>query len=159
MNPAKYKRTWLANKAIYRTRMLIGDGGRLVIIAPGVKEFGEDREIDRLIRKYGYRTTPEILEHVAANEELRSNLSAAAHLIHGSSEERFEVLYAPGTLTEDETRSVGYSYGDAAQLTAQYQCQDLDNGWHQDSNGEEFYFIRDPGLGLWMRADHPYAVR
>ena len=155
MNPAKYKRTWLANKAIYRTRMLIGDGGRLVVIAPGVKEFGEDREIDRLIRKYGYRTTPEILEQVANNEELRSNLSAAAHLIHGSSEERFEVLYAPGTLTEDEIKSVGYSYGDAAQLTQQYQCQDLDNGWHQDANGEEFYFIRDPGLGLWMRGDHP----
>jgi len=90
---------------------------------------------------------------------LRNNLSAAAHLIHGSSEGRFEVLYAPGTLTEDEVKSVGYSYGNAAQLTEQYQCQDLDNGWHQDANGEEFYFIRDPGLGLWMRADHPYAVR
>ena len=159
MNPAKYKRTWLANKAIYRTRMLIGDGGRLVVIAPGVKEFGEDREIDRLIRKYGYRTTPEVLQFVAENEELRNNLSAAAHLLHGSSENRFEVLYAPGTLTREETESVGYSYGDAAQLTEQYQCQDLTDGWHQDSNGEEFYFIRDPGLGLWMRADHPFVVR
>ena len=159
MNPAKYKRTWLANKAIYRTRMLIGDGGRLVVIAPGVKEFGEDREIDRLIRKYGYRTTPEVLEFVAENEELRNNLSAAAHLLHGSSENRFEVLYAPGTLTREETESVGYSYGDAAQLTEQYQCQDLTDGWHQDRNGEEFYFIRDPGLGLWMRADHPFVVR
>ncbi len=159
MNPSKYKRTWLANKAIYRTRMLIGDGGRLVIIAPGVKEFGEDKEIDRLIRKYGYRTTPEILQAVSENAELRSNLSAAAHLMHGSSENRFEVLYAPGTLTREETESVGYSYGDAAQLAEQYQVADLTDGWHQDVNGEEFYFIRDPGLGLWMRADHPHAVR
>jgi hypothetical protein len=159
MNPSKYKRTWLANKAIYRTRMLIGDAGRLVVIAPGVKEFGEDREIDRLIRKYGYRTTPEVLEFVAQNEELRSNLSAAAHLMHGSSENRFEILYAPGTLSREETESVGYSYGDAAQLADQYQCEGLTDGWHQSRDGEEFYFIRDPGLGLWMRADHPFAVR
>ncbi len=159
MNPAKYKRTWLANKAIYRTRMLIGDGGRLVVIAPGVKEFGEDREIDRLIRKYGYRTSPEVLEFVANNEELRSNLSAAAHLMHGSSENRFEILYAPGTLSREETESVGYSYGDAAQLADQYQCEGLTDGWHQSRDGEEFYFIRDPGLGLWMRGDHPFVVR
>lgn len=157
MNPAKYKRTWLANKAVYRTRMLIGDGGRLIIIAPGVKEFGEDRDIDRLIRKYGYRTTPEILEMVAANEELRNNLSAAAHLIHGSSEDRFEVVYGPGTLTRQETESVGYSYADAAELSRHYQCQELNDGWHRDRDGQEFYFIRDPGLGLWMRSDHPYA--
>jgi nickel-dependent lactate racemase len=159
MNPAKYKRTWLANKAIYRTRMLIGDGGRLVVIAPGVKEFGEDHDIDRLIRKYGYRTTPEILKMVADNEELRSNLSAAAHLIHGSSEDRFQVVYAPGTMTREETESVGYSYADAKEMTDHYQCQELSDGWHTDKNGEDFYFIRDPGLGLWMRADHPYAVR
>ncbi len=159
MNPSKYKRTWLANKAVYRTRMLIGDGGRLVIIAPGVKEFGEDHDIDRLIRKYGYRTTPEILEMVAKNEELQRNLSAAAHLIHGSSENRFEVVYAPGTLTRQETESVGYSYADSQSMLDLYRCQDLSDGWHRDRDGEEFYFIRDPGLGLWMRADHPFCVR
>ncbi len=159
MNPSKYKRTWLANKAVYRTRMLIGDGGRLVIIAPGVKEFGEDHEIDRLIRKYGYRTTPEILDMVAKNEELQRNLSAAAHLIHGSSENRFEVVYAPGTLTREETESVGYSYADSQAMLDLYRCQELSDGWHRDRNGDEFYFIRDPGLGLWMRADHPFCVR
>lgn len=160
MNPQKYKRTWLANKAIYRTRMLIGDGGRLIIIAPGVKEFGEDTDIDRMIRKYGYRTTPEVLAAVEKNAELRSNLSAAAHLIHGSSENRFEVVYAPGTLTRQEIESVGYTYASADGMTAKYGCgSGLQDGWHTNSEGEEFYFVRDPGLGLWMRADHPFVVR
>jgi hypothetical protein len=87
--------TWLGNKAVYRTRMAMADGGELIILAPGVKEFGEDHEIDRLIRKYGYRGTPATLAAVKANEELRNNLSAAAHLIHGSSEGRFNSPTAP----------------------------------------------------------------
>lgn len=33
---------------------------------------------------------------------LKSNLSAAAHLIHGSSEGRFTVTYCPGGLTREE---------------------------------------------------------
>jgi nickel-dependent lactate racemase len=157
MNPDKYKRTWLANKAIYRTRMLIASGGRLVIIAPGVKKFGESDEVDQLIRKYGYRTTPEVLKLVDANQDLQENLGAAAHLIHGTSEGRFEVIYAPGGLSEEEIASVGYQYGDWKQLTERYNCKGLANGWHTDADGEEFYFVSDPGLGLWTRADHPYA--
>ena len=157
MDPKKYKRTWLANKAIYRTRMLIGDGGRLVIIAPGVKSFGESAVVDRVIRKYGYRKTSEVLELVAENEDLQDNLGAAAHLIHGTSEGRFEILYAPGELLQDEIESVGYQYGDWQQLQAQYRVEGLANGWHTDELGEEFYFVSDPGLGLWIRADHPYA--
>lgn len=158
MNPAKYKRTWIANKAIYRTRMLIGDGGKLVIIAPGVKSFGESAVVDSLIRKYGYRTTPEVLEFVRENEELQRNLGAAAHLIHGTPENRFEVVYAPGELTQEEIESVGYCFGDWQQLSEHYRCDGLENGWHKDAEGEEFYFIGDPGLGLWTRADHPYAI-
>lgn len=157
MDPKKYKRTWLANKAIYRTRMLIGDGGRLVIIAPGVKSFGESAVVDKVIRKYGYRKTSEVLELVAENEDLQDNLGAAAHLIHGTSEGRFEILYAPGELSQEEIESVGYQYGDWQQLQAQYRVEGLANGWHTDELGEEFYFVSDPGLGLWMRADHPYA--
>lgn len=157
MDPKKYKRTWIANKAIYRTRMLIGDGGRLVIIAPGVKQFGESSIVDGIIRKYGYRTTPEVLEFVRANQDLQDNLGAAAHLIHGTSEGRFEILYAPGALSREEIESVGYQYGDWQQLTEQYHCQDLTDGWHSDHLGNEFYFVSDPGLGLWMRADHPFA--
>ncbi|QDV24977.1 lactate racemase domain-containing protein [Aureliella helgolandensis] len=159
MNPSKYKRTWLSNKAIYRTRMLIGDGGRLVVLAPGVKAFGESATVDGLIRKYGYRTTPEVLKFVEENQDLRDNLGTAAHLIHGTPDDRFEVIYAPGELSQQEVESVGYSYGDCDSLTKHYQCEGLPNGWHQDADGEDFYFIGDPGLGLWTRQDHPYAIR
>ncbi len=159
MSPHKYKRTWLANKSIYRTRMLIGDGGRLIVIAPGVKQFGESATVDRLIRKYGYRHTPQVLKFVEENDDLRDNLGTAAHLIHGTSEGRFEVVYAPGELTAAEINSVGYQYGDWQKLTEHYRCQGLNNGWHTAADGEEFYFISDPGLGLWMNAQHPYAVR
>lgn len=159
MNPHKYKKTWLANKAIYRTRMLVADGGKLVVIAPGVERFGEDKGIDQLIRKYGYRTTPEILRMVDEHEELRGNLSAAAHLIHGSSENRFEIVYAPGTLSKEDIESVGYTHGNWRELVELYGTAGLNDGWHTSRTGEEFYYITDPGLGLWMRSDHPYAVR
>lgn len=158
MNPQKYKRTWIANKAIYRTRMLIGDRGKLVIIAPGVKQFGESPTVDGLIRKYGYRHTQQVLELVANNEDLRQNLGAAAHLIHGTSDGRFDIIYAPGELSREEIESVGYQFGDWRQLTAQYRCQGLSDGFHTDELGNEFYFVNDPGLGLWMRADHPHAL-
>lgn len=157
MNPAKYRRTWLANKAIYRTRMAVATGGKLIIIAPGVKEFGEDPEIDRLIRAHGYRTTPEILDRVAKYPELRNNLSAAAHLIHGSSENRFSVHYAPGPMTQQEVESVGYKYADHAAMSERYQVATIDTGWHTTGDGERYYFIKDPGLGLWMHKDHPSA--
>lgn len=158
MNPDKYKRTWLANKAIYRTRMLIGDGGRLIIIAPGVRQFGESQTVDALIRKYGYRTTPEVLEFVNRNRDLQENLGTAAHLIHGTSENRFEVIYAPGEMQPEEIESVGYQYGEWRALTERYKCSQITNGWHQTDDEEEFYFVSDPGLGLWMRADHPHAI-
>ncbi len=158
MSGSKYKKTWLANKAIYRTRMLVGDAGKLVIIAPGVERFGEDMEIDSLIRKYGYITTPEVLEAVEKHADLRGNLSAAAHLMHGTSEKRFEVVYAPGKLSRQEIESVGYSYADHHEMTRLYQPEGRRNGWHRDANGEEFYFISDPGLGLWMHVDHPHSV-
>lgn len=155
MNPAKYKRTWLANKAIYRTRMLVAPGGRLVVIAPGVSSFGESATVDTLIRKYGYRSTPEVLRLVEQNYDLQQNLGTAAHLIHGTTEGRFEVHYAPGALTADEIAAVGYQWADWRELQQYYRCQDLDDGWHETSTGEPFYFIRDPGLGLWIRSNHP----
>jgi nickel-dependent lactate racemase len=159
MNPDKYKRTWLANKAIYRTRMLIGDGGRLIVIAPGVKGFGESAEVDQLIRQFGYRPARKVLELVEQHPHLNANLGAAAHLIHGSPEDRFEVIYAPGELSRQEIESVGYEFGEADELLRHYSCGQLRNGWHVDRDGNDFYFIEDPGLGLWMRADHPHVVR
>jgi nickel-dependent lactate racemase len=157
MDPSKYKKTWVANKAIYRTRMAIATGGTLVVIAPGVEKFGEHADVDSLIRKYGYRTTPEVMEMVAKNEDLAANLSTAAHLIHGSTENRFQVQYCAGKLSKHEIESVGYGYGDCQSALAEYQVDDIHDGWNVSRSGERFYFIRNPGLGLWMDVNHPHA--
>ncbi len=141
LDPHEFKSTWLGNKAIYRTRMAMADGGELIILAPGLTEFGEDHEIDRLIRKYGYRGTPATLAAVRANPELANNLSAAAHLIHGSSEGRFRIKYCPGPgMTADAIRSVGFEAGNLKD----YPVDGLKDGF----NGEVFY-ISNPALGLW----------
>lgn len=152
LDPEEFHSTWLGNKAIYRTRMAIADGGQLVVLAPAVQTFGEDPQIDRLIRKYGYRTTPEILRFMRENEDLQQNLSAAAHLIHGSSEGRFQITYCPGRLSRDEIEGVGYQYGDLAALLQRYPPEELNDGWNTRPDGEEVYFIRNPALGLWAHA-------
>src|SRR5271165_4268576 len=82
LDPHEFHSTWLGNKAIYRTRMALADGADLIILAPGVREFGEDKAIDALIRKYGYRGTPATLQAVDKDADLAGDLSAAAHLIH-----------------------------------------------------------------------------
>ncbi|MCD4728361.1 MAG: lactate racemase domain-containing protein [Pirellulales bacterium] len=145
----EFHSTWLGNKAIYRTRMAIADGGELVILAPGVAAFGEDREIDRLIRKYGYRTTPEVMRFIEQSEDLPKNLSAAAHLIHGSSEGRFTITYCPGKLTREEIESVGYNHADLETMLRCYDPKRLHEGWNELSDGERIYFIGNPALGLW----------
>lgn len=150
LDPDEFKSTWLGNKSIYRTRLAIADGGRLTVLGPAVEEFGEDAEIDRLIRKYGYRTKAEIMQLVEENDDLAQNPSAAAHLVHGSHENRFEVVYGAGKLTADEIRSVGYTPGDVNALMNRYDVQKLQDGWHTDEDGSEFYFIRNPALGLWQ---------
>ncbi len=149
LDEEEFHSTWLGNKAIYRTRMMIADGGQLVVLAPGVRCFGEDAEIDRLIRKYGYRTTPEIMRFVEENEDLQANLSAAAHLIHGSSENRFRITYCPGGLTRPEIESVGYEYGDLTDMLARFEPEQLKPGWNTGADGVRFYFVRNPALGLW----------
>jgi nickel-dependent lactate racemase len=152
LDPEEFHSTWLGNKAIYRTRMAIADRGQLIVLAPEVKTFGEDPEIDKLIRKYGYRTTPEVMKFVEEEEDLRSNLSAAAHLIHGSSEGRFDVTYCPGHLTREEIEGVGYQFGDLAEFSQRYPVAELQEGWNE-RNGERFYFIGNPALGLWAHKD------
>jgi len=149
LEPGEFKSTWLGNKSIYRTRMAIADRGELVVLAPGLKSFGEDAEIDRLIRKYGYRTTPEILEAVEKNAELRENLSAAAHLIHGSPEGRFRVTYCPGHLSRAEINAVGYDYAPLEEMMERYDPGRLKDGFNTIPGGEEIYFISNPALGLW----------
>jgi nickel-dependent lactate racemase len=149
LDPSEFKSTWLGNKAIYRTRMAMADKGELIILAPGLKEFGEDHEIDRLIRKYGYFGTPKTLAATKANEELRNNLSAAAHLIHGSSEGRFGITYCPGHLTQEEIEGVGFKYADLKTMTQRYDPAKLKDGWNTLPDGEKIFYISNPAIGLW----------
>jgi len=149
LDPEEFKSTWLGNKSIYRTRMAIADGGELLVLAPGLREFGEDREIDRLIRKYGYRRTDEILRAVDQNPELQDNLSAAAHLIHGSTEGRFSVRYCPGHLSKEEIESVNYGFEDLHKMLNRYDPSSLKDGFNVMPDGERIYYISNPALGLW----------
>jgi nickel-dependent lactate racemase len=149
LDPAEYKSTWLGNKSIYRTRMAMADNGELIVLAPGLKEFGEDKEIDRLIRKYGYRGTPATLQSLKENEELNDNLSAAAHLIHGSSEGRFSITYCPGHLTRKEIESVNFKYHDLNDILKKFNPKKLKEGLNTMDDGEEVYFISNPAVGLW----------
>jgi nickel-dependent lactate racemase len=157
LDPSEFKSTWLGNKSIYRTRMAIDDGGELIVLAPALIEFGEDKEIDRLIRKYGYFGTPATLKACSENVELRNNLSAAAHLIHGSSEGRFSITYCPGkgpeNLTREEIESVGFNYADIDEITARYNPANLHEGYNTMPDGEVIFYISNPALGLWAFKD------
>jgi len=148
LDAEEFHSTWIGNKAVYRTRMGLADGGELIILAPAVREFGEDKTIDGLIRKYGYRGTPATLEAVNANADLAGDLSAAAHLIHGSSEGRFTIRWCPGKLSREEVEGVGFEYGDLGTMLARYDPEKLSHGYNT-VDGEEVFFIANPGLGLW----------
>src|SRR5664279_2853978 len=152
LTPEEFKSTWLGNKAIYRTRMALADNAELIVLAPGVKEFGEDPRIDQLIRKSGYFGTEASLAAVAKNEDLAGDLSAAAHLIHGSSDGRFKVTYCPGGLSRNEIESVGYEYGDLEEMVKVYDPGQLKYGMNM-VGGEEVFFIPNPGLGLWAHQE------
>jgi nickel-dependent lactate racemase len=149
LDPSEFRSTWLGNKSVYRTRMAMADKGELIVLAPGLKEFGEDKEIDRLIRKYGYRGTPATLKSLKDNDELMNNLSAAAHLIHGSSEGRFSITYCPGHLSREEIESVNFKYHDLNDMLKKYNPEKLKDGVNVMDNGEEIFYISNPALGLW----------
>ena len=154
LDPEEFKSTWLGNKAVYRTRMALADGAELLILAPALKEFGEDPAIDRLIRKYGYKGTPHTLEATAANKDLQENLSASAHLIHGSSEGRFKITYCPGNgMTKEEIESVGFAYGNLEDALGRYPIVKMEDGWNIMPDGEKVYYISNPALGLWAHPD------
>jgi nickel-dependent lactate racemase len=148
LDPREFHSTWLGNKAIYRTRMALANDAELIILAPGVKSFGEDRAIDLLIRKYGYRGTPATLAAVGTNADLADDLSAAAHLIHGSSEERFTIRWCPGDLDKEDVEGVGYQYGNVESMLELYNPKKLQDGYNWVA-GEEVFYISNPGLGLW----------
>ena len=156
LDPSEFKSTWLGNKSIYRTRMALADGGELVVLAPALIEFGEDKQIDKLIRKYGYHGTPHTLQLVKENEDLRNNLGAAAHLIHGSSEGRFSITYCPGkgekNITRNEIENVGFKWADYDEMITKYNPVTMKDGFNI-INGEEIFYISNPAIGLWAYKD------
>ena len=151
LDPEEFQSTWLGNKAIYRTRMAIADGGELIILAPGVDRFGEDEQVDKLIRKYGYKGTPHIMECLV-NQDLRENLSAAAHLIHGSSEGRFSITYCVKEISKEEIESVGFKAEAFDLAVEKYNPDKLVYGYNI-VEGEEIYYIPNPALGLWINKE------
>lgn len=153
LDPEEFKTTWLGNKSIYRTRMALDDGAELIILAPALQKFGEDETIDALIRKYGYKGTPAVLEATRNNADLQANLGASAHLIHGSSEGRFKITYCPGPdVSREEIESVGFNWADLEETKKKYNFDTLRDGWNALQNGEFIYYISNPALGLWA---HP----
>jgi nickel-dependent lactate racemase len=154
LDPSEFKSTWLGNKAVYRTRMAMADGGELIILAPGVERFGEDDRVDQLIRKYGYKGRLHTLEMFKQpeNEDLRENMGAAAHLIHGSSDGRFSITYAVKEISKEEIASVGFQAADYDEMAKKYDPEKLQYGYNE-VDGEEIYFIPNPALGLWINRE------
>ncbi|MDR2841566.1 MAG: lactate racemase domain-containing protein [Spirochaetaceae bacterium] len=148
--PCEYKSTWLGNKAIYRTRSAIANGGELIIAAPALECFGEDSGLDSIIRKFGYRKSEIITGFVESSQRLKDNLAVAAHLIHGSSEDRFTIRYCTGNgLSRGEIESAGFKWGSLDKIMERYDLEKSIAGWNKTKDGEEFYFISNPALGLW----------
>jgi len=150
LDPKEFRSTWLGNKAVYRTRMAVATGGELLVLAPGVTKFGEDAGIDKLIRKYGYCGRLNVLDLFGENEDLKANMSAAAHLIHGSSDGRFTITYAVKNITRAEIESVHFQSADYDEVVKRYPPSKMVPGWNVMPDGEEVYFIPNPALGLWI---------
>ena len=148
LDEKEFKSTWLGNKSVYRTRMAMEDGGELIVLAPGVEKFGEDGAIDRLIRKYGYCGREKTIVNVRENDDLKGNLSAAAHMIHSSSDGRFNITYCTQHLSREEVEGVCFGYMPYAEAAAKYDPAKLTDGWNM-VDGEEIYYISNPALGLW----------
>jgi nickel-dependent lactate racemase len=148
--------TWVANKAVYRTRMALADEGELVILAPGLKRFGEQPEVDSFIRKYGYVGTPRVMDMYRQNLDMQDLAHATAHLIHGSSEDRFSITYAPGYLTQREIEGVNFRYADMEETIEHYRPDECQEGWNTTADGERFFFIPTPSAGLWSTRDKLY---
>ena len=155
LTPDEFKSTWLGNKSVYRTRMAIADGGELIVLAPGIERFGEDPVVDQLIRKYGYRGRINTLEQFEKpeNQDLRDNMGAAAHLIHGSSDDRFKITYAVKNITKEEVESVGFAAADYDEMLKRYNPETLKYGYNTLPDGEEIYYIPNPALGLWINKE------
>ncbi len=150
LDPKEFKSTWLGNKSIYRTRMAIETGGELIVLAAGITKFGEDPIIDQLIRKYGYCGRLKVLDLFHENEDLQLNMSAAAHLIHSSSDDRFKITYAVKNITKTEVEGVHFAAVDYDETIKKYNPEKLIPGWNIMPDGEEVFYVPNPALGLWI---------
>jgi hypothetical protein len=149
MQGDEFYSTWVANKAVYRTRMAMADGGELLILAPGLKRFGEQPEIEAIIRKYGYVGTDRVMKLWRENPDLQDFANGTAHLMNGSSEGRFTIRYAPGAISQPDMESVNFQYADLGEALKRYNPESLKTGWNKLSDGEEVFFISTPSAGLW----------
>lgn len=149
MQADEFRSTWVANKAIYRTRMAMADGGELLILAPGLERFGEQDDVDKFIRKYGYCGTPKCMNMYKDNADMQDLAHATAHLLHGSSEGRFTIRYAPGHMTADEIEGVSFEYADLNEMLKRYDPAKMKEGWNTMPDGERVFFISTPSAGLW----------
>jgi len=147
LDPAEFKSTWIANKSIYRTRLAMAEGGELIVLAPAVKQFGEDPENDRLLQKYGYHGREKTLEALKTNEELQNNLAAVSVMIYGSTEGKFRVTYCTDALDGEVFRRAGYNHMSYKEVSEKYR--DLKPGYNTLSDGEEVYYVANPAVGLW----------
>lgn len=154
LEPEEFSTTWVGNKAIYRTRMLIEDGGELLVIAPGVKAFGENPEVDALIRRYGYKGTPYTMK-LLKEGAFPDSAMVPAHMIHSSSEGRFRITYAvdPENIPEADIIGAGYGYMDVKEALDRYPVETMEDGWQTMADGEEVYLVKTPALGLWKAED------
>ena len=157
MQGDEFVSTWVANKSVYRTRMALADDGELLVLAPGLKRFGEQADVDAIIRKYGYSGTPHVMAEYQRQPDLQELAHATAHLMHDSSEGRFKITYAPGNLTQTEIESVNFGYADLPAMIERYQPDQRREGWNKTDDGEEFYFIPTPSAGLWATRDRLYG--
>lgn len=152
LDPKEFRSTWLGNKCVYRTRMAMADGGELIALAPGIDKFGEDPQNDVLIRKYGYRGRLHTLDLLQNNQDLKENMSVAAHLIHGSSDDRFSITYAVKNISQKEIEGVGFIPASYDELAKKYDPSKLEYGYNQ-VDGETIFFIPNPALGLWINRE------
>ncbi len=150
LEPKIYRSTWIGNKAIYRSRLLIADNATLRVVAPGVDRFGEDPSIDDTLRRYGYRGY-EAIRQMKVDGALDGNLAAAAHILHSSTFDRFKVEYVAPKLGREEMEAVGFLYGEGDAISGG-QSQPSHDGeedvlYEVDDDGR--LHIYHPGVALW----------
>ena len=114
LDPVEMRSTWLGNKAVYRTRMAIADGGELIVLAPGVDALRRgpgDRHADPPPRLPGHAGDPRRRRATIPNWPPTSvprptSCTAAPRAGSGSS----GAPTRPRALTRDEVEAVGYEW-------------------------------------------------